>query len=83
MRTTIELPEPLFQRAKLAALQRRLSLKGLITVALQRELDAAPPSTCRMTAPPISLTTTPRAPALNNAELAVLMEEEDLAKASQ
>lgn len=83
MRTTIELPEPLFQRAKLAALQRHTSLKELITVSLQRELDAGPPSTCRMTAPPIPLATTPRAPALGNAELAVLMEEEDLAKASQ
>lgn len=83
MRTTIELPEPLFQRAKLAAMQRRLSLKGLITVALQRELDAGQRAPCRMTAPPISLETTPQASALTNAELAVLMEEEDLAKAGR
>ena len=83
MRTTIELPEPLFQRAKLAALQRRLSLKGLITLALQRELDAGPPSACRMSAPPISLATTPRAHAQSNAELALLMDEEDLTKAGR
>lgn len=83
MRTTIELPEPLLQRAKLAAAQRRLSLKGLIAVALQRELNAGQPPPCRMTAPPISLDTTPRAPALTNAETAAVMEEEDLAKAGR
>lgn len=80
MRTTIELPEPLFQRAKLAALQRRVTLKGLITVALQRELDGGQSSPCRMTTPPIPHDMVPQAPALTNAELAVLMEEEDLAK---
>lgn len=83
MRTTIELPEALFHRAKLAALQRRLTLKALITVALQRELDAAQPAACRMTVPPIPLETVPQAPVLTNAELAVLMEAEDLAKASR
>jgi hypothetical protein len=83
MRTTVELPEPLFHRAKLAALQRRLSLKGLITVALQRELDAGQPAAARMTAPPITLNTTPQAPAFTNAELAGLMDEQELAKAGR
>lgn len=35
MRTTIDLPEPLFHRAKLLAVQRRVTLKKLITEVLE------------------------------------------------
>lgn len=80
MRTTIELSDMLFQRAKLVAVQRKTTLKELISTALQHELDGERSVTQRMTAPPITLQTTPSAPALSNAEIAALMEDEDLAK---
>lgn len=38
MRTTIELPDPLFKEAKSAAALRGQSLKDMVVVALRREL---------------------------------------------
>jgi len=83
MRTTLDLPEPLFRRAKLAAVQRRLTLKDLVALALQRELDGPAPAARRMTAPPVPLATTPAAPALTNAQIAALLDKEDLAKSGR
>ncbi len=40
MRTTLDLPDAVARRAKLAALRRNMSLKDLIVTALERELDA-------------------------------------------
>lgn len=40
MRTTLDLPDALARRAKLAAVRRNTSLKDLIVTALERELDA-------------------------------------------
>jgi hypothetical protein len=80
MRTTIELPDPLFQRAKMVALQRRLTLKELISLSLQRELEADHPAPRRMTAPPISGRAIASVPALSNAEIAGLMDDEEFIK---
>lgn len=44
MKTTMELPDELYVRAKATALQRRMTMKALFTRALERELkggDAA------------------------------------------
>ena len=41
MRTTLEFPDTLAQRAKTAAVRRGISLKALVTQALERDLDAA------------------------------------------
>ncbi len=38
MKTTIELPDELFQRVKSIALRRRTTMKALITRALEREI---------------------------------------------
>jgi hypothetical protein len=38
MKTTLEMPDKLFRRAKATAAQRGQSLKQLVTVALEREL---------------------------------------------
>ena len=38
MRTTIEIPDPLFRRAKVRAAERGQSLKQLVTEALQEKL---------------------------------------------
>ncbi len=42
MKTTIELPDHLFAEAKRAALRRRITLKALVTHALQREVGLDP-----------------------------------------
>jgi hypothetical protein len=38
MRTTIDLPDQLFKKAKLEAIERGVSLKELFTLALEKEL---------------------------------------------
>lgn len=42
MKTTIELPDELFQEAKVVAARRRITLKRLFTQALRKEI--APPT---------------------------------------
>ena len=39
MKTTIELPEEVLQRAKITAIQRKTTLKELICLSLIREID--------------------------------------------
>ena len=41
MRTTLEFPDALAQRAKTVAVRRGISLKALVTQALEHDLDAA------------------------------------------
>ena len=45
MKTTLEMPDKLFRRAKATAAQRGQSLKRLVTVALERELAGPVPGT--------------------------------------
>lgn len=78
MTTSLELPEPLYQRALKAAAQRQLTLTGLLTMALQRELGSEAPERRRMETPPV--TSTGPVPALTNAEISQLFEEEELTK---
>lgn len=77
--TTLDLPEPLYTRAVKAAAQRKLTLAGLVTAALQRELGGEMSERRRMEAPPV--TTGGPVLALTNAQAALLFEEEELAKA--
>jgi hypothetical protein len=44
MKTTLEMPDELFRRAKATAAQRGQSLKQLITAALQHELSKPKPT---------------------------------------
>ena len=79
MTTTIELPDPLLQRARLAAVERHTTLDDLVLQALEKELLTAPAGFGRrMTAPPIA--GGPVIPARSNAELASLLEEEENTK---
>lgn len=39
MKTTIDLPDPLFRRAKASAAQRGTSMKALFTRAIEKDLD--------------------------------------------
>ena len=41
MRTTLEFPDALARRAKTAAVQRGISLKALVTKAVEHDLDTA------------------------------------------
>lgn len=45
MKTTLEMPDALFRRAKTAAAKRGQSLKQLVTTALERELANPAPAT--------------------------------------
>ncbi len=45
MKTTLEMPDKLFRRAKATAAQRGQSLKQLVTAALERELVGPAPGT--------------------------------------
>ena len=44
MKTTIELPDTLFRQAKAIAIERRTTLKALITSALKREITPIIPT---------------------------------------
>jgi hypothetical protein len=43
MRTTLDLPDQLMKRAKIAAVERGMTLRELIGSALARDLEAGPP----------------------------------------
>ncbi len=79
MRTTIELPTPLFRDIKAATAARGTTLKEFITEAARQALQASEESP-RMDRPPV-----PRGKravrARSNRELAELLDTEDLRKA--
>ena len=79
VRTTIELPTPLFREAKAATAARGTTLKEFITEAVRRAL-ASPADSFRMERPPV-----PRGKgtvrARSNREIAELLGTEDLRKA--
>ncbi len=77
MTTTLDLPESLYARALKVAAQRKLTLPGLVTVALQREVGVEEPRRQRMEAPPVNAD---GVPALTNRDTALLFEEEETAK---
>jgi hypothetical protein len=79
VRTTIELPTPLFRDVKAATAARGTTLKQFITEAVRRALTS-PNEARRMECPPV-----PRGKravrARSNREIAALFEDEDLRKA--
>jgi hypothetical protein len=84
VRTTIDLPDDLFRRVKVRAALEGSSLKELITAFVERglqERDSGRPTPSRRSSPPIiaKATTGRPIPALSNADLARIQEEEDLA----
>jgi hypothetical protein len=82
MRTTIDLPDPLFRRAKARAALSGLTLKELITRWVERGLreDEGPPAASGRSVralPVVILPAGRRMPALTNAQIeAVLAEDE-------
>jgi len=81
MRTTIEFPDALFHRAKVVAAERRVTLRELITEALERALESGSPGVRRLVEPPVVMGAASRVPALTNTDIATLFESEDVLKA--
>jgi hypothetical protein len=79
VRTTIELPTPLFRDAKAATAARGTTLKKFFTEAVQRAL-ASPDESLRMERPPVPRGKR-RIRARSNREIAELLGTEDLRKA--
>lgn len=79
MRTTLDLPDELLKRAKIAAVERGVTLKDLIGSALRQELDAGPrPALQRRVTFPLLRSARPGTLELTNADIARLEQEEDL-----
>ena len=55
MRTTVEIPEPLLKRAKLAAIEQNTTLRQLISRGLESLLRSGTEPRKRLTKPPIKL----------------------------
>jgi len=72
MRTTLDLPDQLMKRAKIAAVERGVTLRELIGSALARDLEAGPPSPAarRRVQFPVFSSTRPGSLRLTNADIA-------------
>ncbi len=82
MRTTIELPDELFRRAKAHAAREGRSLKDLVAIyleqGLRRNLEIDPIERRRSPLPIVHRSSAGRPlPALTNAEIAEILDEED------
>jgi hypothetical protein len=79
MRTTLDLPDDLMRRAKIAAVRRGSSLRDLVADAIRRLLaEPSVPRRQRMTEAPIKLPPGHTIPIRSNSELAQLFDQEDL-----
>ena len=79
MRTTLDLPDDLMRRAKIAAVKRGSSLRDLVAEALRRMLaEPSGPKRQRMDEAPIKLPPGQTIPIRSNSELAQLFEQEDI-----
>jgi hypothetical protein len=80
MRTTIDLPDPLFRVVKSLASEKGISLKDFFTEALQRAVSQPPSRGHRMDLPPVRSVGGKRIPVRSNSQLAELLEKEELGK---
>lgn len=55
MRTTVEIPDPLFRRAKMAAVEQGTTLRELITRGLEAVLRSEREGGSRLAGPPVRL----------------------------
>lgn len=85
MRTTIDLPDPIFREVKTRAVQQGTTLKQLVTHYIEAGLQgrsASLPAEPRRRPPlPVAIRRepgTPLTPALSNRELKAILEEQDL-----
>ena len=81
MRTTLDLPDELMKRAKIAAVKRGSTLRELFAEALRGLLAAeAPTARRRMTEAPVKLPPGITIPIRSNEEIARLFEQADIAQ---
>jgi hypothetical protein len=80
MRTTVDLPDDLLKRAKIAAVERGVTLRELIGSALAKDLAARPlpPKRRKRVKFPVLPSARPGSIKLTNADIAREDEEEDL-----
>jgi hypothetical protein len=80
MRTTLDLPNELLKRAKIAAVERGMTLRELVGSALAKDLEAGPdPERVRQRVRfPIFSSAQPGSLELTNADIARAEAEEDL-----
>ncbi|WP_433523251.1 hypothetical protein ACQPZ2_40875 [Nocardia pseudovaccinii] len=85
MRTTIDLPPELMQAAKIAAVERGMSLKDLFAKALTHEIGAGIPGRKhgRVTFPLVSGPDAEPKAAITNADIEAAFEAEDIEKYAQ
>lgn len=77
MRTTLELPDSLFKRTKIAAVERGMTFKELVGIALERELREPAPTPVKKLKFPLIPSKRPGSLHLTNADIARMEEEED------
>ena len=86
MRTTLDIPDETFRQLKAQAALNGMKLKELVTQLIQRGLAAgvvAPEPAQQPGPPPIAIQRvpgTPLTPALSNAQLYALLNDQDLAQ---
>ncbi|HEX7262246.1 MAG TPA: hypothetical protein VF258_10565 [Luteolibacter sp.] len=84
MRTTLDLPDPLFREIKTRAVQQGVTLKDLLAQYIQAGMNAPAAAAPPIPRPHIPLpyfrkTEGPVIPARSNAELYAALDEEDIA----
>jgi len=79
VRTTIDLPDRVFRKAKAVASLEGVSLKQLITRAIEHELEAGTPSLSpKRVSIPIVRSKRPGSVQVTSERIASIMEDEDL-----
>jgi len=79
MRSTLDLPDSLVKRAKIAAVRRGSTLRDLVAEGLRRVLsDEQYVQRKRMIEAPVKLPRSHSIPVLSSAEIATLFDHEDL-----
>lgn len=83
MRTTIDLPDPLFREVKTRAVQQGVKLKDLVAHYIEAGLlaQSLPPDAQRRTRSPLPIFRAPNGttiPALTNTELQAILDDEDI-----
>ena len=80
MRTTLDLPDDLMKRAKIAAVRRGSTLRDLVAEGLRRVLaDRAAAERKRMTEAPVKLPAGRTIPLRSSREIAQMFEQDEVA----
>jgi len=88
MRTTLDLPDPLFREVKTRAVQQGVTLKDLLAQYIQAGMNAPASEASRVPRAHVPLpyfrkTEGPAIPARSNAEIFAILEGEDIANHSR